>query len=334
MLRPKYPTSRRRSRQILGRAASACESLERRTLMASILVNSDASNTPAGDGLVTLREAINAANSDSTTDLGQTGSGADTITFDLGAGAHQIILTNVLPGLNSTIEIQGPGADLLTIGRNSLIDFRIFWNPFRNNITLSGMTITGGKTTQDGGAVFSNGTLTVNDCVITGNIARFGGEISNQNIGHLTVNNCTISGNTATGGSGGIDNFQNSDATISNCTFSNNSVTNSNAGGGGIRSTSGCSLVVANCTFTGNTAAFNGGGINNSGTANVSNSTFSGNSTGTNGGGGILNTGTLTVTASTFNDNHSDQDTGGGIYNYFGTVSVSNSTLTGNTAYD
>jgi hypothetical protein len=87
---------------------AVAETLEPRRLLASIIVNSDADNTPAGDGLVTLREAINAANNDTATDTGQTGSGDDTITFNLSAGAHTIQLASVLPDLNSNIVLQGP----------------------------------------------------------------------------------------------------------------------------------------------------------------------------------------------------------------------------------
>src|SRR5213593_1455924 len=59
------------------------EPLEDRTAPAVLTVNSLLDNTTAGNGLVTLREAIPAANNDTTTDLGQTGSGADTIVFSV-----------------------------------------------------------------------------------------------------------------------------------------------------------------------------------------------------------------------------------------------------------
>ena len=59
------------------------ERLEDRTLMATLTVNSLADNVIGGNGLLTLREAINAAINDTTID-GQTGSGADTIVFQAG----------------------------------------------------------------------------------------------------------------------------------------------------------------------------------------------------------------------------------------------------------
>ena len=44
-------------------------------------MNSLLDNTTSGDGLVTLREAILASNNHTTDDLGQTGTGNDTIVF-------------------------------------------------------------------------------------------------------------------------------------------------------------------------------------------------------------------------------------------------------------
>jgi CSLREA domain-containing protein len=77
-----------------------------------------------------------------------------------------------------------------------------------------------------------------------------------------------------------------------------------------------------------------GGGINNNGTASVSNSTISGNTGFV--GGGIYNAGTLTVINSTLAENQSQGasvSAGGGISN-IGTANVINSTFWGNAAYD
>jgi hypothetical protein len=75
----------------------------------------------------------------------------------------------------------------------------------------------------------------------------------------------------------------------------------------------------------------NGGGIYNSGTLTVTNSTLSGNSA-DGMGGGILNFGTLTVQNSTLANNSSAAE-GGGIYNFYGrTLTVQDSTLSGNSA--
>ena len=82
-----------------------------------------------------------------------------------------------------------------------------------------------------------------------------------------------------------------------------------------------------------------GGGIYNSGTMSVTDSTLSGNSASI--GGGIDNSGTLTVTCSTFNGNTATESLGflnhqshgqGGVINNSGTLSIIYSTSSGNSA--
>ncbi|MFT6288926.1 MAG: CSLREA domain-containing protein [Alcanivorax sp.] len=98
----------------------------------------------------------------------------------------------------------------------------------------------------------------------------------------------------------------------------------------------GASLTLNNLTIAnGFVAGDFGGGINNSGTVTVTNSTFSGNSANSGYGGGIANFGsggTVTVTNSTFSGNSANSGYGGGIANYSngGTVTVTNSTFSGN----
>jgi hypothetical protein len=95
--------------------------------------------------------------------------------------------------------------------------------------------------------------------------------------------------------------------------------------GGGLNNLG--TLMLTNCTVSGN-SAFNGGGVDNSGTATLTNCTVSSNSARI--GGGIENIGgTLTVSNSTLSGN-SSRFVGGGIRNLLGTVTVSNSTLSGN----
>src|ERR1700730_6432583 len=75
---------------------------------ATLTVNSAADDTTPGNGLVTLREAIAAANTDGVTDLGQTGSGADTIVFAPSLAGATIELSTAA---NSTF---GPSALSIT----------------------------------------------------------------------------------------------------------------------------------------------------------------------------------------------------------------------------
>ena len=97
--------------------------------------------------------------------------------------------------------------------------------------------------------------------------------------------------------------------------------------GGGV-SNSG-TLIIANSTFSGNASSDVGGGVWNGGTATITNSAFSGNSSGY--GGGVSNDtfGVLTVTNSTFSGN-SAYVNGGGIANA-GTATLRNTIVANNT---
>ena len=72
------------------------------------------------------------------------------------------------------------------------------------NSTISGNSATGSN--SDGGGIYNSGTLTITNCTISGNSASYsGGGIVNE--GTLTITNCTISGNSASFGGGGIVNY-------------------------------------------------------------------------------------------------------------------------------
>ena len=100
------------------------------------------------------------------------------------------------------------------------------------------------------------------------------------------------------------------------------------ADGGGIGNSG--TLKLRDSTVSGNRGNY-GGGIGNSGTLKLINSTISGNRTHED-GGGIYNTGTLTVQNSTIIDNYTGgPSSGGGIYNT-GALTVSFSTASNNDA--
>jgi Ca2+-binding RTX toxin-like protein len=187
---------------------ASIEQLEPRVLLSAILVNSLADNSTAGDGLVTLREAIAAANNDTTTDLGDTGSGADTITFDpslFNNGPVTIDLstvgdTTVGPsalGITSDITIVGPqGANGLTIERDSSVsNLRLFYVGASGDLTLQNLTLSNGAALGNkggtGGGQGGGG----------GGSAGMGGALFND--GSVNLLNSTLSGNTAIGGAGG-----------------------------------------------------------------------------------------------------------------------------------
>jgi predicted outer membrane repeat protein len=217
----------------------------------------------AGPG--TLRQAIIDANNNP---------GADRVLF-ASSLSGTITLTSSLLEIFDPVQVLGPGAGQITVsGNNSTLVFGVY--PHINGnagdpVTISGLTITGGRTDVNGGGggiVSVNASLTVSDAVITGNHAgEDGGGIfvygGAANPGSLTLRNSTLSGNSA--GENGADD---------------------DAYGGGVYATS-TPMTVVNTTVSGNTAGGDGGGIyttqaSAADAANptaVSNSTISGNST-------------------------------------------------------
>jgi len=169
-----------------------------------------------------------------------------------------------------------------------------------SHVTVSKLTIRNGVA-QQGGGIFNNGTLTINNSTISGNRAvapckkcnGFGGGIFNN--GTLAINNSTISGNSAAGVLGG--------------------------GGGGI--SNGGTLSISTSTVSLNQGAA-GAGIYNAGILTTNNSTISGNSGSW--GGGISNGGRLRINNSTLSGNSADHN-GGGIYNQRGSAVSLNSVI-------
>ena len=294
----------------------------------------DTSDDPSDTG--SLRYCVNNASSGETITFASSLNG-QTITLNSNNGALTI---------GTSVTIQGPGANLLTIsGGNAVGVFNINGSA---TVSISGLTIANGYSPLNGGGIVNSGMLTLSNSTLSGNAGPSGGG-GIENFGTVVVSNSTLSGNTANSvgngygaGGGGIENF--GTVTVSNSTFSGNTSNVSLGGGGGggggaIVNFTG-SVTVSNSTFLLNTSIVSGGsgggggGIGNfgAGVTTVSNSTFFGNignSSGSgSGGGGIANFGgTVTVNNSTLSG-----DTGGfggGIQNT-GTLTVSDSIVAGN----
>ena len=320
-----------------------------RTIVVNAAGTFTVSNTDDG-GTGSLRKAITDANA----------AAGGTIIFTAEA-TGTINLLNALPALRSNIEINGPGAEILTVQRSAMNQntFNIFMIDRNATATISGLTIANGFS-PTGGGIANFGNLTVNNCTIANNRGHSGGGIHNED-GTLTINNSTIANNFADCCfGGGIFNVE------GNVVVSNSAVTD-NVGdlGGGIGSLSGGTLIVSQCTVARNTgvvgggiysnlsnltvnastiannsvihasASVNGGGIAILGmfTHNtISNSTIANNSAiGFGGGGGLLTSGTLTVSNSTIAGNHASGFGGGGGLDISGTLTLQSTIVAKNT---
>ena len=282
---------------------------------------------PAGTFLVTntddsgagsLRQAILDANA---------APGANNLTFDILFDFPQTItLTTgelLFPdSADANVTITGPGANLLTVSGNSVS--RIFTILEAPVVNISRMTLAGGNgvgsTSGFGGAIHTQGALTLTDMGISGNGATVnGGGIEVGVDDPLTAIRCVISRNTAnsdssgTGRGGGINSGTGSTLVITDSVIDGNSVSGTTTAAnnsGGIHSAG--SLALTNSTVSFNRARRDGGGMSLSGSATITGCTISGNSA-TQKGGGIMNTSAmLTLTSSTIVSN-SGSGGGGGV---------------------
>ena len=124
---------------------------------------------------------------------------------------------------------------------------------------------------------------------------------------------------------------------LSGVTLTGGSVTGSEDGGA-IRSVG--TVTISDAAIVGNTSEDDGGGINNAGVMTINRTTIAGNTAGSS-GGGIRNSGTLTILSSTIGGtvdettdlrNRSQLDGGGLINVGAGSVTIVNSTFSGNVA--
>ena len=228
---------------------------------AGITVNTTDDNE-TDDGLCTLREAINTANSDTTPPGEQLpqdcvqGSGADTINFNLGQSAT-ITLNSTLGQLTITdadgLTIDGGDAEITVSGGRSV---RVFFVD-HGNLTLNKLTVSKG---------YADGDENPSD--------EFGGGAYNYG-GTLTISNSTFSDNESFTAGGGVATEQGT-VIVTDSTFSDN-IAEGGGGGGGIYKHTLGTLEVINSTFSGNSAVF-GGGINSNGSATLKNTIVADNS--------------------------------------------------------
>jgi CSLREA domain-containing protein len=253
------------------------------------------------DGDCSLREAIQAANSNTAVDACPAGSSSetDTITFAPATDGTPIILVGpAAENANSSgdLDVLG-GGNLIILGNgmdNTIIDGdgidRVFHicpgGSCDNQVTISGITIQNGTVTLSGGGGLRNegGTTTLDASAILTSIAVNGGGIAN--FATLKLQNGTHIGKPGAG----------------NWAYASN--------GGGIYNYAGTTTIDASSVIS-NTAANNGGGIWSRVTLNVQNSS-------------LISTNVA--------EGMDDEDGGGGIYNFAGTTTVDSSDIISNTA--
>jgi hypothetical protein len=337
---------RRNSRPVVSpRARLFLSSLEERAVPATITVTNN-NDLVAVDGFVSLREALDSINGAANINADVVAVGAygtaDAINFS--GVVSPIALASGQLSVSKAVTITGPGAALLTIQNTAAASAtsRVFnLSHTAGLVDISGVTVTGGNVTgaNNGGGINNTlaGNLTLTNVVVTGNItAGEGGGINNQSTGTLTLTSCTISANSTTAAAsdgGGINNQSSGLINIVNSTLTGNSAGND---GGAMYTNAAVVVTISNTLVSGNTAGTNrGGGIYFTGPAagsTITNTTVTLNRATTTGGGVFFSsTSNVTVSNSKFTSNTATT-TGGGIHQSGGTVTVTSSVISGNSA--
>ncbi|MBP0016324.1 MAG: CHAT domain-containing protein [Cyanobacteria bacterium SBLK] len=296
--------------------------------LAVITVNSGL-DIDALDGVVTLREAIAATNTNTDrNDAIATGFGNDEIRF---SGVTLVDLTLGELEITDDLTITG-GTTNVTVQRNTTAgNFRIFNVTKDVTTTFDRLNIRNGKVAENGGGIQAIGTVNLSNSVVSHNVSNnphpHGGGGGMWLHGTANITNSIISDNsshsTPYGGGGGIR--VNGTANISDSVITNNT---SDAHGGGIFFEGTANII--DSTISDNSTKIYGGGVTSfRGVANLERSSVINNSSGRNGGG--FNIHEINISNSDISNNSSGNN-GGGING--GKIDIQNSNLSGNFSHD
>lgn len=296
------------------------------------------------NGNCTLREAIIAANTDTTVDTCPAGTGDDTI--DLPAGTYTLSIPGTGEDASATgdldiagnLEISGVDAASTIIDGGALD--RVFHVVGAHTVTLSDVTIQNGQTQgtsynlQGGGILNATGaSLTLNNSVVQSNLAiSDGGGIATSQDSTLTLNNTYVAQNAAIGSNssgGGVYGYSMTAVNVADSSVSDNLA--EGAGGGLFANGDSSSIItLTNVTVRNNYSLHGGGGIHVKGHSTLQDVAVIGN-TSLNQGGGIYASLYVYINNSTIANNTALAE-GGGIYKsgthegLFSNVTISNNT--------
>ncbi len=209
-----------------------------------VSTNTDESNADYSFGDLSLREVLNLVND------------GDTIYIAPWVELIDLDGTNLI--VADDVEIVGAGPDKLMIDAQGASNIMVVMPGVE--ATIRGLTMTGGDS-FDGGAIFNWGDLTLEDVAIVGNVAEnLGGGIASRSqstsLASLTIRNSSIDGNSGRYGAGINVDGPGHSLVIDSSTVSNNVFTNTLLGGGGgglrLASTSASTADLRNSTVSGN----------------------------------------------------------------------------------
>jgi predicted outer membrane repeat protein len=282
-------------------------------------------------------------------------------TIDFDPGVDTITLTSDELLIDKDMTINGPGEEALTVKRSTesaTPEFRIFNIAPGQNVTISGLTITGGSAPgpdsfgggiynsgdlnlknstvisnvaeNEGGGIYSEGGLVVEDSIVANNTAyEYGGGISSYSAGASEIKGSVISGNIVAFGFGGGIAVYDGDTTITDSAVSDNWIVLGlvfGGSGGGVYAEYG-TLTISGSTISGNEAALAGAIAADTADLTIGSSTIFGNKAGLVGAVFAVG-GPFSMESSTVSDNEAGSY--GGLLLVGGFVTINGSTIAGN----
>lgn len=239
--------------------------------------------------------------------------------------------------VNRAITVRGAGMGQTVIDGSGNGDSRIFHVTTVSGQTtlIEGIEMRGMVTEETGAGVFAtgNGSLHLRDCAIRDNVQNFTGALTDQGGAgifsetSLIVENCEITGNVIHGEGTGAGILSTGITVLLETLIENNDATDTPFGAGGMDVRYAANII--NSTLRLNRGALGGGGIFES--AAFTNVVVAQNSSLSN-VGGVAFLGTARVNQSAFYDNRAEDGAGGGIFACGSDVMIQDATLAGNTA--
>lgn len=262
-------------------------------------------------------------------------SNGGTLTFNCGANSASIVLTGgILPTITTDTTIDGGGKITLSGNNGS----PLFYVSSGAALTLNRITITKGFNNGDGGAIRNDGSLYINSSKFLENQVSNGSGGAIVSYGTVNITNSEFAYNKGDNGGAVYPRWSGGIVTITGSSFHHNETTSTTDGWGGALLLWDGATVTINASTLNDNKARDGGAVFVTGnsTLRLNTSTMRTNSASNpvGGGGAIYNNGTAIVNASTLSGNSATTfNYGGAILNsHGGTLTVTNSTLSGNTS--
>ncbi len=236
-------------------------------------------------------------------------------------------IAGTLPSITTAIVIDGENTITLS-GGNA---WRIFYITGSGSLTLRNLRVTRGYASGDGGAIYNEGTLAIENSIFTNNVSTTASGGAIVTYGPTTITNSEFAFNKAVNGGAIYPRWGAGVVTISNSRLHHNETTSTTGLGGALLLWDGPKVTIQGSSIYSNTGGYGGAFyvLANS-VLTVTTSTVADNATAYD-GSALVNLGTTFITSSLLRSNGNSAGSGGCGLTNSGTLTLRNSTVTEST---